>query len=278
MSLLRLPAILPLAALTGLIAGWLLVQLYNRLPESWLQDYGFLSDAHGWTPARRVHSSIGKVLLMGITAAGFLAAVLSLGLTVQTLLVLLAFSLLLLAAVPDALNKIIPDQASAALALVGAMFAANDLFNGRGIRDIAVDRLGGAVVAGGALLLVGLLATALMKREAMGMGDIKMLFVCGLLTGLRLVPLLYFTTFVCAAAVAVPVMLRQRRVHSGRPAADVHIGIGQSPGDPEDPEGENAAPDERQTPLGPFIAAACFLCLVAGEAVSELIFPYFDLS
>ena len=263
MSLLHQPATLPLVAFAGLAVGWLLVRLYNRLPESWLQDYGFRANDPEWPAARRIRSPIGMAVLMAVTSLGFILAILGSGLSVRTLLVILSFCILVLVAVPDALNKIIPDQATIALALVGALFAAVDLFTGRGIRETAIDRIGGAAVAGGLLLLIGVSATFLLKREAMGMGDVKLLFACGLLTGLRLVPLLYFATFVSAALIAVPISIRERRIQAEMP----------QPEEESDEESSDSVATA-QTPLGPFIAAACYLCLVAGDAVSDLLFPY----
>lgn len=271
MPMIREPATLPLIVLAGLGAGWLLVRLYNHLPESWLQDYGFRTADPDWTPARRIRSKIGTAGVMLLTATGFMVAALSGGLTLRTLLMALVFCVLVLVAIPDALNKIIPDQAVIALALLGAMGAALDLFEGRGIRDTAIDRIGGAVVAAGTLFLVGVIASLLTKREAMGMGDVKLLFACGLLTGLRLVPLLFFATFVSAAFLAVPMLIRQRK----RDASDSMAEAQDVPDPAEQGEGQTspAEPDESgQAPLGPFIAAACFLCLVAGNAVTDLLF------
>ena len=168
MSLLHQPATLPLASLAGLAAGWLLAKLYNRLPESWLQDYGFRANDPEWPAARRIRSPIGMAVLMAVTSLGFILALLGSGLSVRTLLVILSFCILVLVAIPDALNKIIPDQATMALALIGAAFAAVDLFTGRGIRETAIDRLGGAAVAGGLLMLIGVTATFLLKREEIG--------------------------------------------------------------------------------------------------------------
>ncbi len=270
MSLFREPATLPLIALAGLGMGWLLVQLYNRLPESWLQDYGFRPNDPEWPLARRIRSPIGTAAVMGLTAAGFVVASLGSGLTVRTLLVIVTFCFLLLSAVPDALNKIIPDQSVIGLALMGAAFTAADLYAGRSVRETAIDRIGGAVAAAGVLFLVGALATYLLKREAMGMGDIKLLFACGLLTGLRMVPLLYFVTFVSAALIAVPLLIRQRRRQDDSPEAG-EPGVEDAGGEGLPVPDEDSA-DSRQTPLGPFIAAACFLCLVAGDAVSDLVF------
>jgi len=273
MPLIREPATLPLIVLAGFCVGWLLVRLYNRLPESWLQDYGFRAGDPDWTPARRIRSKTGTAGVMLITAAGFLAAAVSGGLTLRTLLLVLVFCVLVLVALSDALNKIIPDQAVIALALLGAMGAALDLYEGRGIREIAIDRLGGAVAAAGALFLVGAVATLLTKREAMGMGDVKLLFSCGLLTGLRLVPLLFFTSFVTAAFLAIPMLIRQRRLERAEPSAKVPAPSRAEPdGQEADEPQADGSEDAGQAPLGPFIAAACFLCLVAGDAVTDLLF------
>ncbi len=237
----------PLITLAGLGVGWLLVRLYNRLPERWLQDYGFRANDPDWPPAQRVRSNLVIAGVMLITGVGFLLSVLTAGLSARALLLMLVFSVLVLVALPDALNKIIPDQSVVALSLLGAAFAALDLFEGRGIRETAIDRVGGAVVAAGILLLIGTVASMLAKREAMGMGDIKLLFACGFLTGLRLLPLLFFATFVSAAFLAIPMLIRQRR--------------------------ESSADDEAgQAPLGPFIAAACFLCLTVGDAITHFLF------
>ncbi len=237
----------PLITLAGLGVGWLLVRLYNRLPESWLQDYGFRPNDPDWPPARRVRSNHVVAGVMLMTGAGFLLSVLTAGLSIRALLLMLVLCILVLVALPDALNKIIPDQSVVALSILGAAFAAHDLFMGRGVREVAWDRVGGAVVAAVALWLIGTVASMLAKREAMGMGDVKLLFACGFLTGLHLLPLLFFVSFVSAAFLAIPMLIRQRR-HTT--------------------ESEEAG----QAPLGPFISAACFLCLTVGDSITHFLF------
>ena len=61
------------------------------------------------------------------------------------------------------------------------------------------------------LFIAGWIGEKIVKREAMGMGDVKLLAACGLMVGLRLLPLLLVLSFVLAAFVALPLLIRKMR-------------------------------------------------------------------
>lgn len=89
----------------------------------------------------------------------------------------IASSVLLVVAFIDIDHKFIPDRFQIILLLIGIVLA---IF---GTDMLWSDRLIGFFVGGGVMLLFYGLGYLLFRREAMGIGDIKLLAVCGLLVG-----------------------------------------------------------------------------------------------
>ena len=124
---------------------------------------------------RHVLSEIG-------TAAAYVAILMKYDLSLQTLEYLLLMSALLACAFADLEGYLIPDRCIVFGIVLRPVFL---LLTGAG-KDVWIDSLlGGFLVAGG-LLLVVLLYEKLRKVEAMGGGDIKLLFVTGLYLGWKL--------------------------------------------------------------------------------------------
>ena len=61
------------------------------------------------------------------------------------------------------------------------------------------------------LFLIGYISSVIAKAEAMGFGDVKLLFLCGLLCGVRGLIFVIFIAFISAAIVAVPLLVRKYR-------------------------------------------------------------------
>lgn len=142
---------------------------------------------------RRCGASIGAwypalELLVLAAALGCYAVM---GLTFASLAVICALPFLAALAVVDIRYMILPDRLVAALAVIGGAYllaeGAVSGFGG-GFMFEAAFRLAGAAVFGG--LAWGLRAAAgfVLKKEAMGFGDVKLFAVSGLWLGLPLMP------------------------------------------------------------------------------------------
>ena len=147
---------------------------------------------------------------------------------------------LLLGAYPvcavDCKYKLIPDSISVGGIVAGLLIS---LIPG-GITPIA--SLLGAVIAGGGLYLVGWVASKVLKKDAMGFGDVKLLAGYGALMGLTGA----VETLVVAAVLGIVVM-----VPYGKMAANKGDGSG-------------------QIPFGPFLAVAAPFMYLWGDTLFEL--------
>ena len=123
--------------------------------------------------------SKGHLLAELSTAAVYLAVVLTYDISLQALEYAIFGSLLLACAFADLEGYIIPDRFVIALIVVRLVFL---LLLGAD-RAQWIDSLLGGFAVGGGLLLIVLLYEKLRKIEAMGGGDLKLLFATGLYLG-----------------------------------------------------------------------------------------------
>jgi leader peptidase (prepilin peptidase)/N-methyltransferase len=128
------------------------------------------------------------------------------GLTLQALAGAAFFTLLLGIGVSDARAYIIPDEFSLGGIPLGLLAAG--LLGGR---EGLVTALIGGAVGFGVLWLVGWLGSALLKQEAMGGGDIKMMAMVGTFVGWTGVALTIFLGALIGTAVFLPLSLMGRK-------------------------------------------------------------------
>ena len=159
---------------------------------------------------------------------------------------------LLLGAYPvcavDCKYKLIPDSISVGGIVVGLLIS----FIPGGITPL--QSLLGAVLAGGGLYLLGWIATKVLKKDAMGFGDVKLLAGYGALMG--------FTgaveTLLVAALLGILVMVPYGMIKNKATKAK------------NAPENEEVG----QIPFGPFLAVAAPIMYLWGEALFALYINY----
>ena len=157
---------------------------------------------------------------------------------------------LLLGAYPvcavDCKYKLIPDSISVGGIVAGLLIS---IIPG-GITPF--QSLLGAVVAGGGLYLVGWCATKILKKDAMGFGDVKLLAGYGALMGVTGA----VETLIVAAILGIVVMVPYGKIAASR--------AGKKAGRQDEGDGSG------QIPFGPFLAVAAPFMYLWGEHLFNL--------
>lgn len=216
--------LLLLGVLLGAALALPLQYIYNTLPESWLQDYDYDPNSPNARPAKRMNFIPHTLFVMISMMLLFFAALYmnksfvtqkSIFHVLLMLVPLLPFSLIV---VSDKLNRIIPDQLAAAVALCSVFgFLADGLEGSFWIAPGSLwyfnflNRILGAVIGAGLLWGIGIAGSWISGQESMGFGDIKLLFACGLLSGAFGLIFVFFFAFILGGIFAVPLYISKRR-------------------------------------------------------------------
>ena len=162
--------------IAGTLAGFSAVYIFNKMPASWLCDYGEkpseeLADPHiqrvkGY-PWRWIYAAGFSCLLVRLTFfdVQFAAAA------------LFACWALLIIGLADLKYMVIPDQFVVMLALSAFGFIPY-------YENLLQPALG-AAIGGGVMLIAALLGGAAFKKEVMGFGDVKLFACLGLILGAK---------------------------------------------------------------------------------------------
>jgi len=201
-----------LFAIGGLAAGIGLSVIFRRMPARWLLDYDETEVTQELLDCQQLRSWPDIIILMAADAAVFVCGWHFLGLGLHLPAVLLAAQPLLLVVVADFKTRIIPDQfVVALLPCAFLLWIADSIAKDPAWLTGLWHRLLGGLAGGAVLFLAGWIGEKIMNREAMGMGDVKLLAACGLMSGILSLPLLLVLAFFSAAFVALPMLIRRMR-------------------------------------------------------------------
>ena len=257
-----------LFAAFGICAGIFARFLFIRMPDSWLLDYDQAEAPSGFEQTRAfpfVAQGIFFICLVAVLFARIPDAAVG---GWQIASAMAAVPILLLILVADWKTQIIPDQLTLFLIVPGLFRILGSIGDGERILTAIGFSLITAVIAGGSLFLIGLIAQALMKREAMGMGDVKMIAAAAFLVGLGDLLLLVLLSFFSAALIAVPLLVRRMiRQHRSNKVPD---------------ESEHMTDDAEHVAdtaiaFGPYIAIAVILLILFHRQIDQLVNAYLSL-
>lgn len=260
----------------GLACGAGLRWFFRRMPTRWLLDFDETQVSDALLAAQRLPWWPDSLLLMLSASLCFGCAWLEKGWSVDFGLTLAACLPLILIMVADFKTRIIPDQFTLAVAVIGLFFWLAGVTEGQSAWLSLFWRLLAGLLGGGLLFLVGLLGSWWLQKEAMGMGDVKLLAACSWLVGLDNLAALLFLSFITAAIFAVPQMIRRRlkpaipNPETGVPAdAPAEAGAGFPANGSCEPLSASPAEapglDADAIAFGPFIALATLLILLVAS-------------
>lgn len=271
------PTVLILCIAAALVAGTgfglLITWLFGKFPEKWLQDYGVQETDPDYRVSKRMRWMPEGLIACIICAVCYIVAVIFCANSyivtfkpLHLLVIVLLIPDLVLVMMSDKLNRIIPDQFSVYIALVGVISVISDLTEGsvwftaeaKWYMPI-LNKIIASVIGGGVVWLIGIVSITFFGKESIGMGDMRLLFATGLITGCYGIIVLIYVAIFTALIWAVPLLIRKRRRIARENAA-----IKASP-DPRKARLElqrekakiHFAEDPDYMAFGPFLALGC---------------------
>ena len=213
------------AIVLGAGFGLLITWLFGKFPEKWLQDYGVSETDPDYRISKRMRWVPEGVAACLICAVCYIVAVLFCGNSYITtfkplhlLVIVLLIPDLILVMMSDKLNRIIPDQFSVYIAAVGLISIASDLTEGsvwfspdaKWYMPL-LNKVIASVVGGGVVWLIGIVSITFFGKESIGMGDMRLLFATGLITGCYGIIVLIYVAIFTALIWAIPLLIRKRK-------------------------------------------------------------------
>ncbi|NLW11076.1 MAG: prepilin peptidase [Clostridiaceae bacterium] len=192
--------------------------LFRRMPIEWLLDYG---EKRASAELYRKQQIPFTPYAIGLTGASVLAVFFLRQKEQPGIVSVISFLiclLLFLIMIADSRTRIIPDQFLLLLVPSALLLW---FFSERSLVSLLI-RLAAALGGGGLLLLISWLGYRIMKQEAMGMGDVKLLAAAGLITGFPGILMVFVLAFVIASLPAL-VLLIMRRI---KPETDGSLAFG----------------------------------------------------
>lgn len=162
-------------------------------------------------------------LLIAVNAIGYIALVYKFGIhnellqNLDLIKYMLLLPMLLCAFVVDLKEQIIPNRLNLLMFEIGLVFV---FLHGFSNINIASNMLIGMLAGGGIFLLITLLGGLIAGKEAMGMGDVKLMGALGLYFGLQNIVVISVLAFLIGAIGSIIYMILKRK------SSDTYIPFG----------------------------------------------------
>ncbi len=168
-----------LFAAAGALSAWLMVWILNKMPARCFCDYDETpTELHNPPRVKQFHAFLSGAVLAAVYAV--LSA--RFGVSLKSVCLCLFSTSLMMILLSDVRYSIIPDELVIAGCVFATVGALGDVFSGRGWLQCLSPVLG-AAIGGGAIALFNLLGRILYKKDALGMGDLKLMVICGIACG-----------------------------------------------------------------------------------------------
>jgi prepilin signal peptidase PulO-like enzyme (type II secretory pathway) len=237
-------------AIAGLGAGYFTVTIFNKMPANWLVDYGETPDEELVNGKRLGFRKLG-ILISFVYAIILTLMIIQYGFNLYPLLLFIPCIILLLIGISDKKYMIIPDQLVVALGIFGALVYAFEMYqinvpftSPSYFHFTYYSPLLGALIGGGTIFAIGFIGSFLLKKEAMGFGDVKLLAAVGVLLGTYGIIIVLIMTVLISGIYFIILMLAKKLKRGDYQA------------------------------LGPFIVASSILYLALYDKVNYLVYLY----
>jgi len=150
--------------------------------------------------------------LIIINAIAYMALLYKFGISLNLLRFAILTPMLISAFVVDYKIQIIPNRLNLTMFEVGLIFV---FIFGMQNLNIAKDMLLGMFVGGGIFLLITLIGGAIAGKEAMGLGDVKLMGALGLYFGAVEIAMIAVLSFLVGAIISVIIIVARRKREDG---------------------------------------------------------------
>ncbi len=219
----KMPATI-IAIILGALIGFSITFIFRIIPEKWLQDYDFNPNSPKYRPSKRMKLFPHGLFSSCFCAASYGAATyLSYGFLfnpvkpLHLIVIFLAIPVVVIVMMSDRLNRIIPDQCSVFLLVLGVIGCVGEYFEDSiWFTPMApwyyavINRIIAMVVGFGFLWLIEFFCETFLGKEGMGQGDMKLLGACGLMVGCYGLVVLIYVTAITSVFFAIPLLIRKR--------------------------------------------------------------------
>lgn len=191
---------------------------FRRMPIEWLLDYG---ENRASAELYRKQQIPFTPYAIGLAGASLLVVFFLRQNDQSGIVNIISFLislLLFMIMIADCRTRIIPDQFLLVLLPAALLLW---FFSDRSLLQLLIH-IAAALGGGGLLFLISWLGARIMKQEAMGMGDVKLLAAAGLITGFPGIIIVFVLSFVIASLPAL-VLLIMRRI---KPETDGSLAFG----------------------------------------------------
>ena len=194
----------------GLVCGFVAGPLMDRMPAKWFCDYDETPDERHQPPrmSRKQHIACAVIL-----AFVFAAMHLQFGAGVKGIALCLFCTVTVMTAMSDLKFCIIPDEFIIAGCVLSVVAAMPHIFTAPGLMN-KLSPVFGAAIGAGIIWGINLLGRLLYKKDALGMGDLKLMVVCGIACGAG-GALIALAIGIIAAALFFAIGMITRRIRQG---------------------------------------------------------------
>lgn len=198
------------------ISGFVLTALgylmLNRIPASWLCDYGETPSEELLSGKRfsYVRSGIAVSVLMSVCLV-LCRLQFNKGFDIYFILLSLIIFTAIMIAVSDLKYQIIPDQFTIAVGIFALAVSVYDIVRGYNILHCAWwSPLAGAGIGAAVMILIDFIGMLVYHRDGMGFGDVKLFFAVGILTGFPGTIYAFIISIITATVFFVAILIIRR--------------------------------------------------------------------